>query len=254
VTIATGPSDPRAISRRDAARSMYRSSVMPYDRFVSVLVTSALFVGACLPATEMPAPPSPAKQMPDVGDGLDRASPGKQWVVLDTPGDKARVTRLAGMPRVTVAEGDVYEGDVVDTACASTPCAVALRVGPHKLNFISLTEPGQKDSLTIDVPDQPIVVRHVIERYDDTTMSSTGKALGVIGLIATLGSGALIPIGATQDFGDQKATLFDLGLVSLGVGVVGLVVAAVFIHDRKHTPGATTEWRFDLPAASATGH
>jgi len=212
-------------------------------------VASALFLGACVPPTEMPPPPTPARAMPAVGEGLGPNTPGKQWVVIDTPGVNARVTRVVGRQEATIAEGEVTPGKVVDVACESTPCAIELPPGSHELDFVSRAHSCRRDTLILDVPDQHIVVRHVIEKNKDTTLSNAARVLGVVGLMGTLGAVALIPIGATQEFSDHAHTLSDLGFVSLGVGVAGLVFALVFLHDREHTASATTEWRFGPPAS-----
>ena len=156
---------------------------------------------------------------------------GRQYVIFDVPGQSVQVSELRD---VAWARGT---GTTSENLCV-TPCVADLRIGEHQIMM--------GDTLTIQVPSDPLVVRHVPGANRDTRGTGAiigGLISGILGVGAIASGGVIAPVGAaTGSPGAEEA-----GLVTLGSGAVlfGLAVY-LFSGNIYVTPGATTQWT--LPA------
>jgi hypothetical protein len=215
-----------------------------------------LGLGCCLSllgcVRELPPPEAPTREAPPVRADMGPPAPGRQWMILDTPNDRARVSLVTGTVSAVTAEGDVITGDATKELC-TTPCVTDLRVGDHSLVFESLTDSGRRGHLQVTPrADGPLVVRHVIE----STQWNAGKTAGVVMLgAAVAGMGVGIPLTLTG-FGSgahPSHGVGDAGLAMTLASGVGLFFPGLFliIMSRDHTPGATTVWTLPKGGASS---
>jgi hypothetical protein len=190
----------------------------------------------------MPAPEAPVRDVPTVGARLGPAVPGRQWVVLDTPGDNAQVRDHLGDMTSTDSDGNEIHGDATRTLCV-TPCVTDLHMGTHTLLFASQNDPDRHDRIDVRLGDDPLVVRHLVEQK---APSQGGAALmDLLGGIALVTGGPLAGVGASS----HERELEQAGLATLGAGaalIIGGIVVSYFKRG-THAPGATTQWT--IPAS-----
>jgi hypothetical protein len=218
-------------------------------QIVSVIAcaTGLASMGCSNFTVELPPPAAPTQDVPDVGRNLGPAAPGRQWVVLDVPGDTATVTTVTG--------ATVRGYEVMETLCV-TPCVADLRPGPRTLLFTSTTKPDGTDRVEVQVPADPLVVRHIMEQR--ASVSGAGVGFGVLGTLGLLAGAITAPVGAAQRSSGNSSegqTVEMAGLATLGAsaGMIGLALVVGYLGRGTHTPGATTQWtipRSGGPASS----
>jgi hypothetical protein len=232
-------------------------------RLAIIALVWVFLLPACFPPDELPPPPPPPKELPPVAANLPPVPPGRQLVILDTPGDTATVARYAGTAMGTDSEGNIVTTDVTRPLC-TTPCTYDLRPGVHTLQFTSTADSGRSDSLNIQLGNEPLVVRHIPEENTGQWGIGPELGLGITGL-------TLIPVGvsfAAVGLSDKTSGTGDklgdeiwegAGITLLVVGVASLVVglAMGYAGRGEHRPAATTEWTLppqpgQSPAANAT--
>jgi hypothetical protein len=182
--------------------------------------------------------------MPAVG-ALPKVAPGRQLLVLDTPGDPTRVARIAGEGTGLASDGSMVTTIVTKDVCV-TPCVHDLRPGSYTLLFSSMSDPARSDALSIDLGQEPLVVRHLPAENRGQWGFPVALTLGLTNL-------AFIPMGAA--FTATGAANHDdgfkyAGIALLATGVVTGVLAVVLGHEGRGTyqPSATTQWT--LPATT----
>jgi hypothetical protein len=210
---------------------------------------SGLSAAGCFSAVEMPAPADPSRDVPYVAASMGPAVPGRQSVVLETPGDNALVQNLVGHMSTTDSEGNAIEADATKDLCV-TPCVADLHMGKHTLLFTSKDNPLHHDQLDVQLGSDPLVVRHVIEQTAPSQAGAIG--MGVLGFLGSVTGAVMGPVGAQHgDKGVEEAGYATLG-VSGALFVGGILYG--YFHRGTHTPGATTQWtipRSGQPTASA---
>jgi hypothetical protein len=200
---------------------------------------------------ELPAPEAPPREVPAVRTDMAPAAVGRQWVVFDTPNDRARVSLVTGTVSTVTAEGDVVNADATKELC-TTPCVTDLRVGDRSLLFESLQDSDKHGHLPLTLQGgDPVVVRHVIA----STKWNAGNTAGVIMMctaVVAMGVGIPVLISSSGSGQHQSDARFDVGMTTTLRGGVGLFFPGLFliIMSRDHTPGATTVW--SLPKGSAS--
>ena len=211
----------------------------------AALIPAALLFSAC--ASELPAPAAPAREVPAVHTDMTVIAPQRQWLILDTPGDRAQVYKLTGTTGLTTASGTTYVGDTEKMLCI-TPCAADVHVGEQRLHFESLEHPEGVDDVKVQLDKDPVVVRHILEQRPIT---SAGWATGITMIVLGVVGGGLAG-------GTMAATGGDLqvpGYVTLASGgavaIVGLILA--FVYRGEHRAGATTVWTLPLHGPSPAG-
>jgi hypothetical protein len=205
------------------------------------LAALALLAAAsgCGKTVALPAPAAPPQEMPPVTLTGTPPPQGRQYVLLDTPGDEARVAELLD---VDLPDGP---GTVRHPLCV-TPCVTDLRIGPHRLQFTSTRPGGAADDLQVDVGGGTLVVRHVLKRVppqDHGTADALGVTAFCLGFASFLTAVTVLPIGA----GGSNQGLVDAGVVAaVGIPVFYGIGALLLSYTKYYVPGATTQWT--LPA------
>jgi hypothetical protein len=241
-----------ATSRRDARAKTLAGAM---------LCGSALASAGCWSLVELPAPATPPQEVPGVGANLGPPAPGRQWLVLDTPGDTAHVATVTGTVTGVTSGGHAVTGEGLRDLCV-TPCVADLRLGTHTLVFASDTNPGRHDRVDVQLQTEPLVVRHVIEEPAVGPMGArlmvlVGGSLLIAGAVMTPVGAAEKPIepGGPGALGAQPPkTIEYLGIGMLGVGAatVGLGIVLSYIGRGHHTPGATTQWTIPRSGAATS--
>jgi hypothetical protein len=150
---------------------------------------------------------------------------------LDTPGDPARVTRR-------VEGASTSDGDSVYREVCVTPCVVDLKYGKQTLSFVSTPKQDRSSTLTLQVGDDPLIVRHVMP--DGRPKSLVGGVFVALGLVAAPIGGIMTPVG----FAKHDQALQVGGLVTLGLGALFVAVGLPVAYAGRgwRVPGATTWW------------
>jgi hypothetical protein len=213
----------------------------------SALVLSSAVLTACAPV-ELPPAVAPAQETPKLAGELAPLPPKHQWIVLDTPGDTAKVTssRTIG---TTAYGNDVSK----DGPSCTTPCVVDAHVGTYTLYFSSTLDPSRVfDGVNVEVTGAPVVVRAVAGELHTAPSADTGVALAVVSVpvgllgVALAGVGAAIEgDGDSQGGGGTAPVVVErIGFGLLGVGVVLAVTGLVMAYQGRgtHRSGATTTW------------
>ncbi len=193
----------------------------------------------CWQAGVLPAPVAPTKEMPLVRADFGPLPPGRQWVVLDTPGDVAKVTK--GVEGLETAYGNPIYKDV----CV-TPCAVDLESGKQTLFLGSTLDPYRSSSLKLQLGDDPLIVRHVMPLRRDKNIS--GGALIATGILFGLIGGIMTPV--TLAAHDPQLPVVGGALLGTAALLVALGVPLNYAGRGWSKPGATTWWT--VPRGGAT--
>lgn len=199
----------------------------------------------------LPPPVAPTKVMPEVTDVPTEPVPqGGGRVLLDANGEKARVLDVSG----ATFSGQGYAVSMVASRplCASTPCVVDLARGPHRLVFVSPTDPNRGSSVEIDVGSRPKVVRHAMgERIEHGALRTAGTMTMSIGGLGVLTGGSILLTGlllsgvdTTSRSTDTSASIVSAGgaVLGIGAGVLALGVTLGILSRTEVRPGSTTEW------------
>jgi len=200
---------------------------------------------ACFAPVELPPPEPPTHDLPPIGAQLPAVPPGRQLLILDTPGDHAQVTRVSGTATGYDTDGDTVITSVARDLC-TTPCTYDLRPGTHTLAFTSTEQPERSDTLKVQLGGDPLVVRHVPEE-NTGQWGPLAEGLLEIGGVSILPVGtAFTAIGLASDgsVGSPPPVFKDVGLAILAVSgacIVGGLVAG-YAGRGEHRPAATTEW------------
>jgi hypothetical protein len=212
----------------------------------AILVAAlGLSAAGCFAPVELPAPADPSRELPYVAASLAPATPGRQWLVLDTPGENAQVTKITGRVSTTDSHGNPIEGDATRDLCV-TPCVTDLHLGAHTLLFNSTTDATHTDRLDVQLGESPLVLRHVVEQTVPFPSGAVG--LDVWGSIF-LGTGVIMtPIGVQHG----TSGLEIAGGLGIGVGALMVAGGIVYAYVKRgtHIPGATTTWT--IPRSGAT--
>jgi hypothetical protein len=212
---------------------------------------------ACFSPAELPPPAAPAQEVPAAAANLGPAAPGRQWVVLDTPGDTAKVSTVVGSVNGTTAKGYEVTGEATRDLCI-TPCVADLRVGMHTLVFASTTDPTRSDRVDVQAQTNPLVVRDVMPQGGPTPTYTAGVLTGGIGFALAVAGAVMAPVGAhmksvesADHLGTPSSGLEDAGFAMLGVGGAMMVLGVVlgYVGRGEHRAGATTV--FTIPSAAA---
>jgi hypothetical protein len=263
-------------SKLDGSRLATRSAMKMNPRNTALYGAALSTITACAPI-ELPPPAPPPKEMPAVRTELGPPAPGREHVVLDTPGEQARVSEVTSTSETVTRRGYVASTEHDRPLCL-TPCVVDLKLGLHDLSFQSTTDERRASDVELQVQGDPMVVRHTMAETRTPHPAVQGVARASL-LTGVVGLGAGIPITLAGVFlrsSGMPSTRFvdgapmesqtpgpqgveTAGLVTLGVSAGLVLVGAVtgyFARD-EYTPGATTEWtvpRTDARASTpATG-
>jgi hypothetical protein len=230
-------------------------------RNTALYVAALSTITACAPM-ELPPPAPPPKEMPPVRTELGPAAPGKEHVILDTPGEQARVSELTSTSETVTRRGYVATTEHDRPLCL-TPCVVDLKLGLHDLSFQSTTDDRRSSDVELQVQGDPMVVRHTMAetRTPHPVVQGVARASIITGVV---GVAAGIPITLAGVFirntGTPSTSLVDgvpmqsqspgprgvetAGLATLGVGAGLVLIGAItgYFGRDEYTPGATTEW------------
>jgi hypothetical protein len=198
----------------------------------SIVVLGVLLAGCG--AEQLPPPAAPAREMPelDLPDGPPATGTGR--VIVDTNGEKARVSEIRGIATGVAGTEPVTVVDV--RPLCTTPCVVDLPYGTHPLVLQSMTDESHQSTAELDVGPRPKIFRHTLgERTDGGTARTIGGSLLGLGAVTALSGGILWAVGGT---------LTTPGRITGGAGLSAMVVALPFLLFSRPTerPGATTEW------------
>ncbi len=191
------------------------------------MLASALALGGC--AIEYPPVATPHALIPDVAD-VPTPAPNQGLLVLDANGEDARIT----------ADGS--------TICATTPCAVALDKGSHRLTFFSSHDAARYGDVTVDVSASPRVVRHSLGvRRESPGLRGAGIATIAVGTslaglgLATAGLG-LLDENHRSVWTTSGGAMAATGLIGVALGVSFALAARTAIW-----PAATRTWLLTPP-------
>jgi hypothetical protein len=214
------------------------------------LASAALHLAGCGDVA-LPPPVAPTKVIPEANDvPTEPVPPGGGRVVLDANGEKARVLEVSG---ATFA-GQGYQVSMLASRplCASTPCVVDLARGPHRLVFVSPTDPNRGSAVEIDVGSRPKVVRHAMgERIEHGALRTAGTMTMSVGGLGVLTGGSILLTGlllsgvdTASRSTDTSASIVSAGgaVLGIGAGVLALGVTLGILSRTEVRPGSTTEW------------
>ena len=236
----------------------------------AVLLALALAPAGCWKAERLPPPATPANEMPPVSASLAPLPAGRQWVVLDTPGEKANVKTSDGMTSHTVTTGDKTDVGFVHEfpfLCA-TPCAADLRSATQTLRLTSTTNPKHVGTLRLQLGDgdgkvagpddppliklppsgDPLVVRYVLPQINRGRGHTAFYALSGAGVFALLLGAIVAPVGAagaaspSPNPGDRVVEGVGIGVGALGVVLLAVGISLTYVTRGTYTPGALTTW------------
>ncbi len=201
---------------------------------------------------QLPPPAAPQKQLPEPPElPTERTPEGGGRLVLDANGEKARVVEVAGA--TVESHGYSYNLFAQRAICASTPCVVDVPRGPHRLVFLSPSDPKRGSEVEIDVGSRTKVVRHAMgERIDhDVLKAGSGISL-TVGMVGALVGGPLLLIGALRNGSSTSEPNAGAGAVSAGgavlgisAGVIALGITLGILGRSEVRKGSTTEWTMD---------
>lgn len=181
-----------------------------------------LVLGGC--AVTHPPLAAPPAVIPRVAD-LPPLAAEQGRLVLDANGEDARIS----------SDGT--------TICASTPCAVSLPKGPHRLTFFANGDASRYGDADVDVTARPTVVRHALGVHHDAPGLRVASivAFAVGGSLAGLGAAVAAP-GLIDE--NNRSTWYGAGGALGAAGLVGIAVGVSFaLASRSHVwPGATRTW------------
>jgi hypothetical protein len=198
---------------------------------------------------QLPPPAAPQKTLPQPPEfPTDPTPEGGGRLVLDANGEKARVVEVAG----TTVESRGYSFNLVAqrAVCASTPCVVDVPRGPHRLVFVSPSDPNRGSSVEVDVGGRPKVVRHAMgERIEHNGLKAGSSVAYTLGMIGAIAGGSVLLVGALRNGSDANAGsgLIGAGGAVLGVsaGVIALGITLGILGRTEVREGTTTEWTTD---------
>jgi hypothetical protein len=238
----------------------------------AVLLALALASSACWRADRLPPPASPTHDMPTVSTDFAPLPAGRQWVVLDTPGETANVRTSDGLSAHPVERADKTDsGFVYDfPGLCSTPCVADLRSATQTLNLRSATNPTRVGILRLQLGDDPLhdagraaapddppviklppggdplVVRYVLPEIRRGRGNTAFYAMSGAGAFATL-LGAIMAGGS---IGDPPVQGAGFGVIGLGVALLAIGIPLTYVTRGTYTPGAVTWWT--VPREPAT--
>jgi hypothetical protein len=214
-----------------------------------MLAATGFASAGCWSPVELPAPATPPQEVPGVGANLGPPAPGRQWLVLDTPGDTAHVATVTGTVTGVTSGGHAVTGAGLRDLCV-TPCVADLRLGMHTLVFASDTNPGGHNRVDVQVQTDPLVVRHVIE---EPAVRPVGARL-----LAIVGAGLLVSGAVTTAIGAAEKPMVVPGPGGMSeqpprtAGYVGIATLAAGLRGRRarnrpqlRRAGKAYTWRDD---------
>ncbi len=218
------------------------------------LVVAAVSVAICGSTTgcvrAVDPPPRPPASMPDLDAVPPEPNNGMARVIISTD-VPARVRAwslrvTSGSMSTLRRSGSVRLDELL---CESTPCAVTLPYGDHRLAFSGVEDTSRWSTITIRVRRPTEVVNHVLGE----STSNAGTALGIISVVA---GAVLIGIGvrlAKNGNDQERATGRDYALGGLGAMLGGGLVMTLF--PVTYHNGSTTRWSPEqsVPAARTIG-
>jgi len=204
---------------------------------------------------QLPPPAAPLKTLPQPPELPTEPTPeGGGRLVLDANGEKARVVEVAG----ATVQSHGYSFNLVAqrAVCASTPCVVDVPRGPHRLVFVSPSDPNRGSSVEVDVGGRPKVVRHAMgERIEHNGLKAGSSVAYTLGMLGALTGGSVLFVGALRNGSDPNAGsgLVGAGGAVLGVsaGVIALGITLGILGRTEVREGTTTEWTTD-PSGNET--
>jgi hypothetical protein len=209
-------------------------------------------VGLCLclaltacGAQQLPPPPAPTREVPalDLPDGPPAAGTGR--VIVDTNGERARVSEIASVATATTYRGNMATIVDVRPLC-TTPCVLDLPYGTHPLVLQSTSDESHQSSAELDVGPRQKVFRHALgERTDGGPVRTIGLSLMGLGLVTALTGAVLWGTGAMIESSEHReSSITGPGQVITGIGAAAMLVSLPFLFLARPTerPGTTTEW------------
>lgn len=211
----------------------------------TALFASALLVAGC-GAQQLPPPPAPSREIPelDLPEGPPAAGTGR--VIVDTNGEKARVSEIRSVA-TAVAHTGGHTTTIVDVRpLCTTPCVVDLPYGTHPLVLQSMADESRQSTAELDVGPRPKIFRHALgERTDGGTARAIGTTVMGLGAVTAVTGAILWGVGALAESSDGRpSSLVSPGQITLAAGASAMVVALPFLLFSRPTerPGTTTEW------------
>jgi hypothetical protein len=183
---------------------------------------------------DLPAPVAPERIMPPVEMPTAPPPPHEQYVVLDTPGDHAKVE---------ATERAFSAGQEVDStrSLCVTPCVASLREGlPYLFSFTSTSAAERTSIAEVRVEKSPLVVRHALGESRPNSMFDGGVMALVWGAAPLLAGAIATPVGMA--YGNSGVTTIGVGLLAGGGLLIALAIGWMAGGRPVLRPGATTQW------------
>jgi hypothetical protein len=222
-----------------------------------VLLALALACSGCWQPDWLPPQAAPMNEMPRVRADLPTLPTGRQWVVLDTPGEMADVSTFGKAAPPVGRTDKTASSDTNDFLC-STPCALVLPSAAQDLRFKSVVNATRFGALRLrlddalradakpeDVPivklpqnGDPLVVRYVLPELHRSRSHTVFYGLSVAGVFATLAGGFM----AGGSIGNPQVQGPGFGVLGLGVALAAVSLPLAYVTRGTYTPGALTSW------------
>ena len=187
-------------------------------------VTLVTLVGSAgCGARVLPPPPVPSasERLPEIAMPTEGPRTGHGFVVLDVPGERAKVSVCDG------ARG--LGGDALCSTrrplCARLPCVAELPAGVRRVVFESTTDGSRESTAEVKVGRELVVVRHALgHNREHRGLVSAGSASLLVGGPVLVLSGAVLVGNELSTFeGESSAG------PARGAAITGLVVGASLV-------------------------
>lgn len=207
-----------------AVRRVEEGRSPPRPRASLVGVTIAVLVGSVgCGARVLPPPPAPgvSERLPEIAMPTEGPRAGHGFVVLDVPGEPARVSVCDG------ARG--LGGDALCSTrralCARLPCVAELPVGVRRVVFESTSDASRESTADVTVGREVVVVRHALGLHrEHRGLVSAGSVSWLVGGPVAVLSGAVLVGNELSTFeGESSAG------PARGAAITGLVVGASLV-------------------------
>ena len=216
---------------------------------------------------QVPAAAPPSKIVPTLMSEPGPRVDGAGRVVLDVPGERARVVEITGATSGVIANqyGATNLSSIATRVVCITPCVANLEYGQHELAFVSQTEEDVGSIAIVDVGPKTSVFRHAMGRTTKhPTMGSLGTTATSLSATGALTGLSIYLVGALlQDSDSSKGAdptkydgLKDAGLVTMGISAAVLATGIVLLvlAREERQPGSSTQFIpvNDAPESPAT--
>ena len=212
-------------------------------------------VGCSPAALRLPPKPIPAQALPHLAVEPGSIPAGHGRVFLDSDDGPTEVVELLQRSRNALKGAASADRETVRPLC-TTPCAVDLTLGSHRLVFRREGDPAKVYELESDVVvgETPTAMRVAL---GETTPGNTEKRQNANALIysasAAIGGGAGLALAGAvnnESAEHRSTTLPTAGLTAAVAGGFLLVIGLALKHDNRETirPGNHVQFAMPKPA------